>query len=284
MCQVTCPSPAELSAFVLGKLRLPELDRVARHLDICADCEAAVESLECMSDPVLAAIRHSGVGTKVLSSDSVTIDGPPVPEALGDFRIIREIGRGGMGVVYEAEQLSLGRRVALKILARHALLEPESLERFRRESRAVAGLHHTNIVQVFGTGEQNGLHYFVMQLIHGVGLDRVLGELRGGEVGQASSTTSRERAGPASSLEAAVCGLLSGTLSGSRAQEVRRRPQQQFARSERATQGADFRQRLGAPLLGRTGPHWHPGGRGARARARLWRSPSRHQAVEPASR
>jgi WD40 repeat protein/serine/threonine protein kinase len=99
-------------------------------------------------------------------------------ERLGDFRILGEIGRGGMGVVYEAEQESLGRRVALKVLPGHALLDPRQLGRFKREARAAARLHHTNIVPVFGVGEQDGLHYYVMQFIRGQSLDGVLEELR----------------------------------------------------------------------------------------------------------
>src|SRR5262245_27036577 len=99
-------------------------------------------------------------------------------ERLGDFRILGEVGRGGMGVVYEAEQESLGRRVALKVLPGHALLDPRQLVRFKREARAAARLHHTNIVPVFGVGEQDGLHYYVMQFIRGQSLDAVLKELR----------------------------------------------------------------------------------------------------------
>src|SRR5262249_16869899 len=76
-----------------------------------------------------------------------------LPERLGDYRILREVGRGGMGVVYEAVQESLGRHVALKILPFHRLMDPLHLERFRREARAAAQLHHTNIVPVFGVGE-----------------------------------------------------------------------------------------------------------------------------------
>ena len=98
-------------------------------------------------------------------------------ERLGDFRIIREIGRGGMGIVYEAEQESLGRRVAVKVLPRQSLLERKQLRRFQREARTAAKLHHTNIVPVFGVGEQDGYHYYVMQLIHGVGLDEILPKL-----------------------------------------------------------------------------------------------------------
>jgi serine/threonine protein kinase/WD40 repeat protein/Flp pilus assembly protein TadD len=98
-------------------------------------------------------------------------------ERIGDYRILREVGRGGMGIVYEAEQESLGRHVALKVLPRHALLDPRQLARFRREARAAARLHHTNIVPVFGTGEYDGLHYHVMQFIQGLGLDQVLAEV-----------------------------------------------------------------------------------------------------------
>ena len=83
-----------------------------------------------------------------------------------------------MGVVYEAEQESLGRHVALKVLPGHALLDPRQLARFQREARAAARLHHTNIVPVFGVGEQDGLHYYVMQFIQGQSLDAVLEELR----------------------------------------------------------------------------------------------------------
>ena len=96
---------------------------------------------------------------------------------LGEFRIIREVGRGGMGVVYEAEQVSLGRRVALKVLASPSFLDPLKFARFEREARSAARLHHTNIVPVFGVGEAEGLHYYVMQFIDGAGLDAVLDDV-----------------------------------------------------------------------------------------------------------
>jgi WD40 repeat protein/serine/threonine protein kinase len=102
----------------------------------------------------------------------------PRLERLGDYRILREIGRGGMGVVYEAEQESLGRRVALKLLSAAALVDPTRVRRFEREARAAAKLHHTNIVPVFGVGQQDEHHYYVMQFIAGQGLDAVLDELR----------------------------------------------------------------------------------------------------------
>jgi WD40 repeat protein/serine/threonine protein kinase len=105
-------------------------------------------------------------------------EGQPL-ERLGDYRILREIGRGGMGIVYEAEQVSLGRHVALKVLPAQHLLDPRQLGRFQREAKAAARLHHTHIVPVYGVGESSGLHYYVMQFIQGQGLDQVLEELRG---------------------------------------------------------------------------------------------------------
>ena len=97
---------------------------------------------------------------------------------LGEFRLLREVGRGGMGVVYEAEQESLGRRVALKVLPASMLTDPKQVRRFEREARSAARLHHTNIVPVFGVGQHEGTHFYVMQFIQGQGLDAVLDELK----------------------------------------------------------------------------------------------------------
>jgi WD40 repeat protein/serine/threonine protein kinase len=97
---------------------------------------------------------------------------------LGDYRLLREVGRGGMGVVYEAEQVSLGRHVALKVLPQQLRADARVRRRFGREARAAARLHHTNIVPVFGVGQHDGLPYFVMQFIQGQGLDEVITELK----------------------------------------------------------------------------------------------------------
>jgi serine/threonine protein kinase/WD40 repeat protein len=114
---------------------------------------------------------------------------------LGDYRIIREIGRGGMGVVYEAEQVSLGRHVALKLLPNQALQDVEHKRRFEREARAAAKLHHTNIVPVFGVGDHDGVPYYVMQFIQGLGLDVVLHELNRIKPGAAPTCIGLPKAG-----------------------------------------------------------------------------------------
>lgn len=102
---------------------------------------------------------------------------PPVTH-LGDFRLLREVGRGGMGVVYEAEQVSLGRRVAIKLLPASMFRDPTKRLRFEREAKSAARLHHSNIVPVHGIGEHGGTPYYVMQYIPGLGLDAVIEELR----------------------------------------------------------------------------------------------------------
>jgi len=103
---------------------------------------------------------------------------PSATRQLGDFRLLREVGRGGMGIVYEAEQLSLDRRVALKVLSFAAVLDSKQLRRFQNEAQAAAHLHHQNIVPVYAVGCERGVHYFAMQFIDGQTLDALLRDLR----------------------------------------------------------------------------------------------------------
>ncbi|HZW32333.1 MAG TPA: protein kinase [Isosphaeraceae bacterium] len=131
--------------------------------------------------PAMAVIEELGsvvAGPPGPQARTATSDGA-APRQLGEYRILREVARGGMGIVYEAVQESLGRHVAVKVLPFQSLADACQLERFRREARAAAMLHHTNIVPVFGVGEHEGTHFFAMQFIRGQALDCVLRELRG---------------------------------------------------------------------------------------------------------
>jgi serine/threonine protein kinase/WD40 repeat protein len=131
--------------------------------------------------PALVVMEEFGSVAGAPLASRVGSSGPGVlklPRQLGEYRLLREVGRGGMGIVYEAVQESLGRHVALKVLPFHSLISPTHRERFEREARAAARLHHSNIVPVFGIGEEEGLHYYVMQFIQGQGLDAVLKEVR----------------------------------------------------------------------------------------------------------
>jgi WD40 repeat protein/serine/threonine protein kinase len=131
--------------------------------------------------PTLLIMEDVDPGTEELrasTADTVTDRPSAKPHRVGDYRILREIGRGAMGVVYEAEQQSLGRRVALKILPKQLAADSRALVRFRREARAAARLHHTNIVPVFEVGQDGDTLFYAMQYIQGQSLDKVLHELR----------------------------------------------------------------------------------------------------------
>lgn len=126
--------------------------------------------------PTILEIEHAKTDAQV-GKRTPPSSREPLPARLGDFEIIREIGRGGMAVVYEARQESLDRIVALKVLPPTLLDDPARRQRFEREAKLAAGLHHTNIVPVFGVGVQDGHHYYVMQRIRGVGLNAVFSSL-----------------------------------------------------------------------------------------------------------
>jgi serine/threonine protein kinase len=147
---------------------------VAQHAEIAGVLTECLDGLEfvqgVLNDVGPAGIRPSGSDKVAMSLE------PEVP--LGDFRIVREVGRGGMGVVYEAIQLSLGRRVAIKVLPFAAALDPRQLQRFKNEAVAAANLHHTHIVPVHGLGYDRGIHYFAMQFIEGHTLEAVIADLR----------------------------------------------------------------------------------------------------------
>jgi eukaryotic-like serine/threonine-protein kinase len=135
------------------------------------------------------------------------------PLQIGDYRIVREIGRGGMGVVYEAVQSSLSRHVALKVLPFHASGETKAIERFKREARSAAKLHHTNIVPVFDVGENADVCYYAMQFIQGQALDQVIAELnrlRSSSARAKQGSTKDEPATQEYAAPALVRSLLSG--------------------------------------------------------------------------
>jgi eukaryotic-like serine/threonine-protein kinase len=160
--------------------RQPNIEEiVARHPDLADlgdQLRGCLTSLEFLhpTDPRQAVVSE-------LQSDSVADLPLPDPRLgqLGDFGLIREIGRGGMGIVYEAVQVSLHRRVALKVLPFAAALDAKQLQRFKNEALAAAGLHHPHIVPIHAVGSERGVHYYAMQLIEGKSLADAILELRG---------------------------------------------------------------------------------------------------------
>jgi serine/threonine protein kinase/tetratricopeptide (TPR) repeat protein len=187
--------------------QLAEQLQAGKRVDVrklCADCPEHIEQLE-MLLPTLEAIVD--LEHNLACADGVQVErespAPAHPTSgirhpassvgvLGDFRIVREIGRGGMGVVYEAEQISLGRRVALKVLPFAAMLDRQQLARFKNEARAAATLDHPNIVAIHSVGCERGVHYYAMQLIEGQSLAQVVEQL-GRESGRAVEQKSSSR-------------------------------------------------------------------------------------------
>jgi tetratricopeptide (TPR) repeat protein/tRNA A-37 threonylcarbamoyl transferase component Bud32 len=119
-----------------------------------------------------------GLGATFAAPQSATFVPNTEQGRLGDFRLVREVGRGGMGTVYEAEQISLSRRVALKVLPFAATLDARQLLRFQNEARAASHLHHPHIVPVYGVGTDRGVHYYAMQFIDGQNLAEIIAQLR----------------------------------------------------------------------------------------------------------
>jgi serine/threonine protein kinase len=143
------------------------LRRHAEVAEALAECLGGMEALHEAS--------ASGTGPQPLGAVAAEWQ-PGTP--LGDFRILREVGRGGMGVVYEAEQLSLDRRIALKVLPFALTLDPRQLQRFKNEARAAAQLHHQNIVSVHAVGCERGVHFYAMQFIEGQSVAEVIAGMR----------------------------------------------------------------------------------------------------------
>src|SRR5262245_31358936 len=169
--------PVELLADeFLARLKRGEKPTVgeycAKHPELAEEIRDVFEALLMVEDLKPGSDEASGS-----YGDSVRVDGKRL-ERIADYRILREVGRGGMGVVYEAEQETLGRRVALKVLPKTLTGDGKALIRFQREAKAAARMHHTNIVPVFDVGQDGEHVFYAMQLIHGQGLDLVIDELK----------------------------------------------------------------------------------------------------------
>jgi serine/threonine protein kinase len=149
---------------------------LTRHPEIAAKLSVYLDGLAFVHS---AAGRLAGDDGKQGSQADQAMEADiAIGRPLGDFRLIREIGRGGMGIVYEAVQLSLGRRVAVKVLPLAGSLDSRQLERFKNEAQAAAQLHHTNIVPVYAVGCERSVHFYAMQLIEGLSLADVIRDLR----------------------------------------------------------------------------------------------------------
>jgi tetratricopeptide (TPR) repeat protein len=158
-----------------------------------------------MADELRKRVDAAGVLDRVFEEEDDEASG--VPETIGDFRILREIGRGGMGAVYEARQESIGRLVALKVLSPSITSSREAVARFRREAKAAGRLHHTNIVPIYAMGRHGGHWYYAMELVQGRALSQIVAEMKA----EAERAGSRRRGTPSSGLDGDSPGLGSST-------------------------------------------------------------------------
>jgi serine/threonine protein kinase/tetratricopeptide (TPR) repeat protein len=153
----------------------------------------------------LRALEFVGRAGEDLPAGAATAQAAPPPTGtLGDFRLIREVGRGGMGIVYEAVQVSLGRRVALKVLPFASVLDSRQLQRFKHEAQAAALLHHTNIVPIHAVGTERGVHYYAMEFIEGRTLAAVVQELRATKRSGSAEQARNRRPSPRRKTESAA--------------------------------------------------------------------------------
>src|SRR6516165_471928 len=175
----------------------PDRDEwLARHPEFAAELAEFFDSadrLESVATPLREAVAPP-------RGEELPLALPGEHGRLGDFRILREVGRGGMGIVYEADQVSLSRRVALKVLPFAAALDSKQLLRFKNEAQAAAHLHHTNIVPVHAVGCERGVHYYAMQYIPGRTLAAMIQALRQ----QAGKEPCGDAAGAAASVSATL--------------------------------------------------------------------------------
>jgi serine/threonine-protein kinase len=174
MPRAACPTSADLTAFLLGDLPETELDEFAEHLERCPRCEKAARALDGLTDPRLAPFRGAARARPAPAATER-------PGRVGDYEVLGEVGRGGMGVVYKARHLRLGRVVALKMMLGGHLAGPEQRQRFRAEAEAVARLQHPNIVQLFEAGEHDAggepRPYFTLEFAEGGSLaERLAGQ------------------------------------------------------------------------------------------------------------
>lgn len=190
-----CPTADRLEQLVLGRLSGIEAEPLYAHLESCEACQTSVLGFETddslieairdqahearSDDPVLADLvkKVSGLVGPATEDYTRILEPPEAPDEigrLGPYRVLRLLGSGGMGVVFQAEEQPLGRLVALKVIRPALAAIPGVRERFLREARAVAAIDDERIVPVFHVGEANGTPYIAMKMLEGLTLDQHL--------------------------------------------------------------------------------------------------------------
>lgn len=197
--QTECPSRDRLRALTLGSLSDEDSDDLVEHVKHCGHCQSDLETLDDGEDSLIADLRFTddaengvdvdsepqqkvalakALGALAISSDdSWPVDEAPIPIAIGEYKIVRSLGRGGMGKVYLAQHTKLGRQVALKVVADHRLADARVKQRFEKEMRAIGRLSHPNIVIAHDAREIDGTAVLVTEYIDGLDLGQIVNRL-----------------------------------------------------------------------------------------------------------
>ena len=191
-----CPDKETLFGYVVGTITEDVAEVVAEHLLACRSCEQTVEALEGLSDTLVSALQQAPpsdayaeepacrqalqrlqalrVGGPDIDSPVASASPPPQPSRslsrLGDYELLKKLGQGGMGTVYQAQHVRLKRVVALKVLPKSRLENTEAIARFEREVEAVGRLDHPNIVRALDAREVDGIRFLVMEHVDGLDL------------------------------------------------------------------------------------------------------------------
>lgn len=191
--QLTCPSEDRLREFLSGAVSDAEVSQISDHVDGCSNCDLTISKIENQQEDVLEELREGLRIERLLnepelqqlcdtvefpSANAITLSDQDQPVGSGkrlrDYRLVKKIGEGGMGTVYHAVHVHLGKSVALKILPADKLRSRSAVDRFRQEMRAVGKVNHPNVVSASDAGTADGQHFLVMELVEGADLARII--------------------------------------------------------------------------------------------------------------
>jgi hypothetical protein len=209
-----CPGRDVLSDYCVGRLSAEQLDEIASHIETCAQCQAEMITLEDAGDTFVSRLRAAGDGSylnepmlEVAMDEAIELPARPmnrpdpdrsvVPRELGEYELLEELGRGGMGQVYKARHTKLDRVVAVKILSRGRLEDPRATTRFEREMRAIGRLNHPHVVHAYDAREIDQMPVLIMEFVDGMDLEELARRLGRLPINDACESRAAGGIGPA---------------------------------------------------------------------------------------